>query len=146
MNPYKSISKMNLLELAVELNPKPTAREALIAGRLRELHEEYEKLIEAYCGTIKSMGDSMVKYKDSARWIPVSERMPEENTIIDGWNEHIGCRWSDLLYKDGEFRQPANRQGVTHHQGTTPSHYQGVGVAIVMPTHWKRITLPEETP
>lgn len=77
-------------------------------------------------------------------WIPVSERMPTDGELVDGWNEHIGCRWSDLLYKDGEFRQPANRHGVTHHQGTTLSHYQGEGVAIVMPTHWQRIQTPED--
>ena len=111
----KPIDQMNLAELAEIMAPYSDLKERII-NRLRELHEE-------------------------ARWIPVSERLPDKEELVlvwakgyDGQYHAIEDWWCEISEAPLGFSSATIVVGEGWHE----NEFENV-------THWKRIT-PPETP
>ena len=72
---------------------------------------------------------------DITRWIPVSERMPTENGYYRIWD----ISEVQALFKDGEW---IGERCIPSDSPYLQSKFR----EKLSPTHWQRITPPEDTP
>ena len=82
--------------------------------RLSELADE-KMICKLSWEEEKSVAQELQKYRQMYRWIPVTERLPEEDTVCLGIDV-TGVVWT-LHYEDGEFEpdvMTAYFPGITH--------------------------------
>ena len=101
---------------------------------LRELVEEVNFYSQRF-PHLALVADRLYELHDLTRWIPVSERMPTDNGYYRIWD----ISEAQALFKDGEWI------GERCIQSDSP-YLQTKFREKLTPTHWQRITPPEDKP
>jgi hypothetical protein len=94
------------------------AIESLLAHRTEDLGC-YEFVLEAW---MEEAASEIKRLRSERRWIPVSERLPEEGQEVLAWNNGGQCEkpWQGCVlceHRNGEWREVEERDlypGVTH--------------------------------